>query len=48
MTNIFPIILIVLMVGAGAVDIYNGFGWRSVYWGCAAMLNVAIINMSKP
>lgn len=47
MTNIFPIILIVLMAGAGVMDAVHGLGWRAVYWGCAAMLNVAIIFMGK-
>jgi len=41
----FPIILIVLMAGAATVDATNGLWWRAVYWTCAALLNVAVLNM---
>lgn len=40
---IFPIILIVLQLGAGVVYAVNKDAWMATYWVSAAILNFAVI-----
>lgn len=41
--NIFPIILIILQLAAGAVDAFHGKWITAVYWIAAAVLNICVI-----
>lgn len=47
MANLFPIVLILLMGGAGVVDLIHGLTWRAVYYLSGALLNVAVVMMGK-
>ena len=40
--HLFPIILIALDVGAGAIYAFNGDWKKTVYWIAAAVLNAAV------
>ena len=42
---IFPVILIVLQIGAGVVSALERDRWFAVYWFSAAILNFAVVKM---
>ena len=42
MNKIFPTIIIVLMLGASIVYVFDGNVRQSIYWLAAAVLNIAV------
>lgn len=42
-SKIFPLLLIVLQLGAAVVYAIRRDGWMAVYWTAAAILNIAVV-----